>query len=290
MNWIFFKELERCFTPAWSLRIILGISFGMGMYYACQVCFASSTALPDYHKTSVVSLTKLNSISKGKADSIIAMYNEVGKLADRVQSLANNYQGDSNLMIEKSDQMVAKWLTISTALVALIIGLSVWNNYKQENAIKERVEKEREKMENIMKELELSTRMNKIASIMTCLNSLPDPLMSASENTRKTYVKRNLEMLYDEFVAYKNMIIEYKMDDQNLNYVQLVLSVMKVALLRVQSVFSGTQSNICFFTLTQKLDEMVQEIQTGEITHVNLGEKLTDLHSEFDSFKAGVMG
>jgi hypothetical protein len=80
------------------------------------------------------------------------------------------------------------------------------------------------------------------------------------------------------------------MDDQNLNYVQLVLSVMKVALLRVQSVFSGTQSNICFFTLTQKLDKMVQEIQTGEITHVNLGEKLTDLYSEFDSFKAGVMG
>lgn len=286
----FWKELKNCFCPSWSLRIALYGFFFLGIYYAFQVSCASSSVLPEYHTSKIVSLNKLDSISEGKADSIIAMYGEVVRLAERVEQLANNYQGDSNLMIEKADQMVAKWLTAATALVALIIGLSVWNNYKQETAIKESLEKEHKEMEKIRKDLELTTRMNKIGSIMTCLNSLPDPLMTDSEATRKAYVRRNLDMMYDEFVAYKKMVTTEDVEEQNLKYVQLVLSVMKIAILRVQSVFSDTQSNLCFFTFTNKLDECVQGIQKGAITHSNLRQKLVEIHQEFDSFNAGVIG
>lgn len=285
----FWKEVRNCFCPSKCMSFFLGLFFAVGMYYACQVCFASSNALPDYHKLPKVSLTKLDSISMGRADSIIAMYDEANKLAERVEKLANNYQGDSNLMIEKADQMVAKWLAISTALVALIIGLSVWNNYKQESSIKESVERETRSIVKIKQDLELSTRMNKISSIMTCLNSLPDPLMTDSDTSRKTYVRRNLDMMYDEFVAYKKVMESADADNQDLQYVQLILSVIKIAILRVQGVFSDSSSNLCFFSFTKKLDDCIFGIQSGDITHSNLCEKLCDIHQEFDAFKAGVM-
>lgn len=211
-------------------------------------------------------------------DSLYMLYCGLATRMDDAEKIVKNYQGDANVVIVKANHMVSLWLVVSSSLVALVIGMSIWNNYKQEKLA-----------EKVRKDLECTAQINKIGSIMTCLNSLPDPLLTDTEAGRKRYVKTNIEMLYREFSAYIKLVnTNSDVSGSDLNYVQLVLSVMKIAILRVQSVFSDKISSVAFYSLSGALDKSIKDIQNGTITHKELKSSLKDIFSQFDKLKAAI--
>ena len=211
-------------------------------------------------------------------DSLYMLYCGLATRMDDAEKIVKNYQGDANVVIVKANHMVSLWLVVSSSLVALVIGMSIWNNYKQEKLA-----------EKVRKDLECTAQINKIGSIMTCLNSLPDPLLTDTEAGRKRYVKTNIEMLYREFSAYIKLVnTNSDVSGSDLNYVQLVLSVMKIVILRVQSVFSDKISSVAFYSLSGALDKSIKDIQNGTITHKELKSSLKDIFSQFDKLKAAI--
>lgn len=229
------------------------------------------------------------------ADSVVILYRKLEELTSRVEKTAQNYQSDSNLLIEKSNNMVSLWLVISTALVTIIIGLSVWNNWQHEKSYKESIEKVKQeiketecKLKETERELKKTTQINKISSIMTCLHCLPDPLMSRDKEKRIEYVKSNLSMIYDEFVSYSQLVKSDSLPYQNQKYVQLVLSSIKVAIQKSQGVFSDVNSNLCFYTFIVKLNECILELQNA-LTQKELNDKLENVLKAFNDFKTVVL-
>lgn len=210
------------------------------------------------------------------------------QLADKIaecENVVKNYQADADFVLDRANTLIAVWLGCSTTLVAIIIGLSVWTNYKQENSYKESVEKLKDDIERIRRNQEATERINKIGSIMTCLNSLPDPLLSEMNADRRKYVNNHLSLIHDEF----SELVKLVEDGENnvsidMRYLQLVLSALKISILRAQSVYSDAMSSLAFFTFSKKLDETVHEIQRYRNTGRNVAEKLGKVLDEFDAF------
>lgn len=215
------------------------------------------------------------------ADSVLLLYRKLDELTSRVETTAQNYQSDSDLMIEKTNNLFTLWLGISTAFVTIIIGLSIWNNWNQEKSYKESIEK-------VKRDLEKTAQINKISSIMTCLHSLPEPLMTGDEKERKKYVQNNISMIYDEFVSYSQLVKSDSLPCQNQKYVQLVLSSIKVAIQKSQGVFSDVSSNLCYYTFIIKLNECISKMQNA-LTPNELNNKLDDVLEAFNDFKTEVL-
>lgn len=249
---------------------IIGITF-----YTCLDINAASKELMAKVRPEKASY---DSLLKEKSDSMMALYDYLDKRVGQAEHIVGNYQSDADVFIGKTTEMLSWWLGVSTAFVGIVIGLSVWNNYRQEKSA-----------EKVKRELECTAQINKIGSIMTCLNSLPDPLLSESESDRRLYIKNNINLLHHEFGVYVKLIIKNKdSSDYDLKYVQLVLSVMKIALLKVQNVFSDRVSNVAFYTFSSTLEKCIKDIQDGSITHKDLKTSLKSVLGQFDKLRAAL--
>lgn len=278
---LFLKDIGRCLYNRWMTSLFIVIFLVVGLWESHLVganTYPRNIIIPN----KVVDIKVDSLINKKQADSLIALYNDLTKRVVEAEEIVRNYQGDSNLVIQKADERVGQWLTISTVLVTIIIGLSVWNNYKYETSIKEGIEK-------VRRDLECTAQINKIGSIMTCLNSLPDPLLSDSETDRKKYVKKNISMMYEEFAKYvKIMLDKNNKSTKDCDYTQLVLSVLKIAILRVQGVFSDVTSNFSFYTFSSAIDKEIRDLQCGKIANANLNDMMKDILGQFETFKQGL--
>lgn len=273
--WKCFFKHKFCFTFFVALLLIFGI-------HEASHVGASTYPRESIASNGVVSLNFDSILTKNQADSIIYLYNCLSKRVVTAEEVVRNYQGDANLVIQKADERVGHWLTISTVLVTIIIGLSVWNNYKYETSLKDSIE-------SVRCDLESTAQMNKIGSIMTCLNSLPDPLLTDSETDRKRYVKKNMSMLYDEFSKFVQISIDKKRNNiKDCEYSQLTLSLLKIAVLRAQGVFSDVTSNLSFYTFTTALDKEIKDFQCGKVTNRDLDERLKGILTQFEVFMNGL--
>lgn len=278
----FSEELKECF---WhhrrKLTIFIVLYLLLGGILGCKV-MAKNEQRKQVESGQAKEMKADSIISKVQADSLIALYNDIGKRMKDAEEVVKNYQGDSNLVIQKADEMVGLWLVVSTTFVVVVIGLSVWNTYKQDATLRQDIEK-------VRKDLESTTHINKIGSIMTCLNCLPDPLLSDSEADRKKYVRKNIAMMYDEFGDYVRLLSEKARDSKDLDYTQLVLSVLKIAVLRSQGVFSDVSSNLAFYTFATALDVDIKALQNGQVSSHELDDRLKKMQKEFETFKGGLM-
>jgi len=276
----FLNELANCFKSNKYVSVCL-----LALVLLSVFCFAHPSKMK-YEKNKKLienveedSLRTLN--SEEMSDSVMIHIQTLNSLTERVEKLSQNYQGDSNLMIQKSDQMVSRWLAISTALVAAIIGLLVWNNWKQEHSYRENVDK-------VKCELEKTAQINKINSIMTCLNCLPDPLMSETVAERKRYVMDNISMMYEEFERYCQLIALDNLPCQNQKYIQLVVAAIKIATQKTQGVFADVSSNLCYYTFITKLNKCRSDLQNNVYAPDKLNDQLKDVLSAFRVFIRGL--
>ena len=270
----FVKDIGKCIYANIKVTICL-IGILCITVYSCYEIHAANKELSAKVKPTKV---EFDSLLKIKTDSMNALYEQLGKRVGQAEQIVGNYQSDADVFIGKATGMFSLWLGVSAAFIAAVIGLSVWNNYKQEKSA-----------EKVKRELECTAQINKIGSIMTCLNSIPDPLLTDSEASRRTYIRNNLDLLHHEFGTYVK-IINKNVDssDYEMKYVQLVLSVMKIAVLRVQNVFSDKISNVAFYTFSSTLEKSIQGIQNGTITQKELRINLKNIQSQFDRLRAAL--
>lgn len=279
----FLKELVKCFESNWSVSVCL-----LALVLLSVFCFAYPSKMNYEDNKNLIEnagvertdpLHTLN--SEEMSDSVMNLIHTLNSLTERVEKLSENYQSDSNLMIQKTDQMVSTWLGISTALVTIIIGLSVWNNWKQENSYRENVDK-------VKCELEKTSQVNKINSIMTCLNCLPDPLMSETVTERKRYVMDNISMMYDEFERYCQLVALDNSPFQNQKYIQLVVAAIKIATQKTQGVFADVSSNLCYYTFITKLNKCRSDLQNNVYAPDDLNNQLKEILTDFRVFIRGL--
>lgn len=272
----FVGDLLHCFRYAPCIIICLIAFLICGIGTAKSVKSQQMSHKQGTHKTEIAISDSMLIVER--IDSLLTLYNNLDSKVKDYDDIVKNYQSDANLVLEKGDEMVSKWLTISTAFVALIIGLSVWNNYKQENSYKESVMK-------LRKDLDKSVRINKIGSIMTCLNSIPNPLLTKSDADRRSYVYMNLTLMLDEFSAYVRLVKnDAEASAREEKYLQLVLSALKIGVIRAQDVYSDLASNVAFYTITTTLDTVVKEIHEQKVSSKNMGDKLSDILAAFEIF------
>lgn len=288
-TWILFthfvKEVGRCFWSRKLTTLALLILAGWGICIASKVNDQTMNRPKVEPKAAATIPDSVHAIHR--IDSLETFYRDLAERVEDAECVVKNYQGDANLVMEKADDMVSQWLTISTVLVTLIIGLSVWNNYKQEHSYKESVEIIKSDIERIRTEMEATEHINKMGSIMTCLNTLPDPLITDSDAERKTYVKNNLSLMYDEYAAYVKLVVK---DEETIakdgRHLQLVLSALKISILRSQSVFSDVMSNIVFYHFTSRLGEAIKSIDKPMKDGKTAAGALVDILNDFNLFRA----
>ena len=273
----FIKELFECFSSKKILSFCI-----IGLLLLSSFCCARSMTTKDKDTAGLnTKRTGVRELSNREmVDSVYYLYHNLEGMIDKVDKITQNYQGDSNLLIEKSNHMVSMWLAISTVLVTIVISLSVWNNWKQEQSYKESIEK-------VKRELEKTAQINKISSIMTCLHCLPDPFMTGDENERKKYVRDNIGMIYDEFVSYSQLVKSEGLTSQNQKYVPLVLSSIKIAVQKSQGIFSDVTSSLCYYTFITKLNGFISEIMT--LSPENFNKILDDILGSFNEFRTRIM-
>ena len=125
---------------------IIGITF-----YTCLDINAASKELMAKVRPEKASY---DSLLKEKSDSMMALYEYLDKRVGQAELIVGNYQSDADVFIGKTTEMLSWWLGVSTAFVGIVIGLSVWNNYRQEKSA-----------EKVKRELECTAQINKIGSI-----------------------------------------------------------------------------------------------------------------------------
>lgn len=268
------KNVVKCLGPRhMSILCVIGM-IGFTIYTCLDINAANKEFVAKVRPEKAV----YDSLLKVKSDSMVALYEYMDKRVGQAEQIVGNYQSDADVFIGKATGMFSLWLGVSAAFIAVVIGLSVWNNYRQEKSA-----------EKVKRELECTAQINKIGSIMTCLNSLPDPLLSESESDRRLYIKNNINLLHHEFGVYVKLINKNKdSSDYDLKYVQLVLSVMKIALLRVQNVFSDRVSNVTFYTFSSTLEKCIKDIQDGSITHKDMKTSLKTVMGQFDKLRTAL--
>lgn len=271
MLWSFAKDIVKCLLSKYTFTFCLIGVVGVTVY----TCVSINAANKQFKTIINPEKAIYDSLLKVKKDSMAAQYDHLEKRVEQAEQIVGNYQSDADVFIGKTTSMFSIWLAVSTGFVAIVIGLSVWNNYRQEKSA-----------EKVKRELECTAQINKIGSIMTCLNSLPDPLLTDSEAERRQYVKNNIDLLYHEFSVYAKLVGKNpEHSDYDLRYIQLVLSVMKIAVIRVQNVFSDKNSNVAFYTFSSSLEKSIKGIQDGSITHKEIRNSLKNVQGQFDRLR-----
>lgn len=220
-----------------------------------------------------------------KTDDVKELYLHLANRVVELERIVKNYQADSDLVLDKANHMVSLWLNIGTGFVMVVIGLSIWNNYKQENSYKESVNKLNGEIKKIQNEQEIATRINRIGSVLTCLNSLPDPLLTGTNAERRNYVNYHLSLIYDEFSAFVELVKADNTIFQDMRHLQLVLLTLKISILQAQCVYSDIKSGLAFYTFSNVLDNSVNNIRSSKITPTNLIETLFCIRDEFEIFR-----
>lgn len=241
------------------------------------------------------------------ADSIMQRYESILKRLYNVECLVKNYHDDANVIISRANHFVELWLAISSAFIALFSILFMVNNFIQEKNIKddckEFLKKQKDEMKKWKKEfnsfkksinehrkrMESYIQINKVSSIMSCLSSFPDPLLSSGVEKKK-YALEYLSILYNEFERYVDPI-NFEDSDRNeevVNNAQIIVAGVYVVVVKMQGLFTEVRHNIAFMIFSKRLGDMINDFISKKINKNNIVEELKALLDSFRQFNAGI--
>lgn len=241
------------------------------------------------------------------ADSIMQRYESILKRLYNVECLVKNYHDDANVIISRANHFVELWLAISSAFIALFSILFMVNNFIQEKNIKddckEFLKKQKDEMKKWKKEfnsfqksmnehrkrMESYIQINKVSSIMSCLSSFPDPLLSSGVEKKK-YALEYLSILYNEFERYVDPI-NFEDSDRNeevVNNAQIIVAGVYVVVVKMQGLFTEVRHNIAFMIFSKRLGDMINDFISKKINKNNIVKELKALLDSFRQFNAGI--
>lgn len=238
------------------------------------------------------------------ADSIMQRYESILKRLYNVECLVKNYHDDANVIISRANHFVELWLAISSAFIALFSILFMVNNFIQEKNIKDdckdyikehkkRIDKWSESLKTSINEqrkrMESYIQINKVSSIMSCLSSFPDPLLSSGVEKKK-YALEYLSILYNEFERYVDSI-NFEDSDRNeevVNNAQIIVAGVYVVVVKMQGLFTEVRHNIAFMIFSKRLGDMINDFISKKINKNNIVEELNALSDSFRQFNAGI--
>lgn len=204
---------------------------------------------------------------------------------------ADNYISDVDLMISKSSAWMGMWLGIFAIVMTVPTIIQFAMTYQNEKRVEIMIQKHQTKMTCLEDKMLCSIKEHRISSIMMCLSSSPDPQLTPSLEKKRLFVQHFLRFLNDEFVEYINLLDSYyesaeKNDEieksSDTSNMLLIITELKMSLVRSQCVFSDITQNIHFHIIQKLLDGVFEKVRSGELKGKKLTVELTKVKEQFD--------
>lgn len=273
----------------WFIFVIAILVIGIFISWFCFLRYETKPADISYNS---YLLLKDSVACDSIADSVFCFMQRADRIENEVEKLRDKYQSEVDLMIDKANGWLAFWIGV----LAIVIGLmSLWQMYRQintekdfqhlkddviekiddkyddvENQINEAIKKFGENIGEFNNQL-LNTqqmlRASKLSSLMMCLSSFPDPQMvsdTADKKHQMYVVLKHVSATFREYVeALCDQIGNKAFDIEN---AYLVLTVVKLAVVRTHGIYSDIHQNIKIQKLLDYIEETNQKILKGEIS------------------------
>lgn len=249
-------------------------------------------------------------VADSVANSIYDFKIRVDCIEKQIEAVRDKYQNEVDLMIDKANGWMAFWIGV----LALVIGLmSIWNIYRQnkneaefnrlEKEVKDKIDDKYEEFENRingtvkdktdeldgkiddfekrLKESEQTLRASRLSSLMMCLSSFPDPQMADNSSDKKRQmckVLKHVSSTYHDYVV--ELCKDIETHTYNTDNIYLVLTVVKLAIVRTHGIYSDIHQNIKIQRLHDYIadtNKMILEGVMGDQLPVRIKEIDTEL-------------
>lgn len=253
-------------------------------------------AKPVYHyhtgTTEIVVLDSIkeDSLTKTNLDSIYISLKRLDEIEGKLDKLSNSYLTEVDLVVEKSNGWLAFWIGVITLVIGLSSFWQVYRQYKNdkefqtlkedfkekyktlENNIciksknqKEEIKKIKTETDNHLKDLKKTFSEIKISSLMMCLSSFPDPQMTADTEDKKKQIFKLMKNVLATYVEYiKSVELQEKENKVDMEAVFMVLTNLKLAVVRTHGAYSDLHQNIRFSQIIKQITEINNDILNGE--------------------------
>lgn len=226
------------------------------------------------------------------ADTVYSFMIRANRMEEEISNLKDKYQSEVDLMVDKANGWLAFWIGILTLLMGL---MSIWQIYRQnknekefrrlelyikselgkekrgiKNTINEQLKELNDRIENTRQKIEKAQqtlRASKLSSLMMCLSSLPDPQMTSesADKRRQMYtVLKNISNTFHEYTDSLSQEIAFRPEERERAY--LVLTVVKLAIVRTHGIYSDIHQNIRIQQLLDIISNTTSEILDGRTT------------------------
>lgn len=249
----------------------------------------------------VLDSIKEDSLTKTNLDSIYISLKRLDEIERKLDKLSNSYLTEVDLAVEKSNGWLAFWIGVITLVIGLSSFWQVYRQYKNDKEfqtlrnninddIKTRKEEIKEKQETFKKDIDKEFDMQmeeikifqtntenhlkdlkktfseiRISSLMMCLSSFPDPQMTADTEDKKKQIfklMKNVLATYDEYI--KSIELQEKEHKVDMEAVFMVLTNLKLAVVRTHGAYSDLHQNIRFSKIIRQITEINNDILNGE--------------------------
>lgn len=249
----------------------------------------------------VIDSIREDSLTKASLDSIYLSLRRLDEIEGRLDKLSNSYLTEVNLAIDKTNGWLAFWIGIITLIIGLSSFWQVYRQHKNDKefqALKNDIDKDfqalkdstnnyiernihnnknkfdkqkrgineiKKKTEDNLEYLKKTFRETKISSLMMCLSCFPDPQMTAdTEDKRKQIFKlmKNVLATYVEYI--ENIKLQEKTGMVDLDAVFMVLTNLKLAVVRTHGAYSDIHQNIRFYNIIRRITDVNNNILNGE--------------------------
>lgn len=186
---------------------------------------------------------------------------------------ADNYIADVDLMISKSSAWMGMWLSIFAIIMTVPTIIQFVMAYRNEGRIEKMLNEGRQEVRMLECKLKCSVKEHRISSIMMCLSSIPDPQLTPSPDEKRQFVNHYIKFLAKEFGEYTILLKDYFEAIENAekvegeiekNNILMVITMLKMSLIRTQCVFSDITQNVQYRIIQIKLDGIYQNVMQGK--------------------------
>lgn len=255
---------------------------------------------PRIYNHYVMGLDSLSAEVKMTSDSVslehyLAYIDSVNKV---VIQRSDNYISDVDLMIAKSSAWVGIWIGIFAVVLTVPTVIQLVLAYRNENRVDTMLKDGKQDLKSIENNVKLlennlkcSIKEHRISSIMMCLSSIPDPLLTPSPDKKRQFVNHYILFLaeeFDDYISYTKESFELEKvtknaaEDVKKSNMLMVIMMMKMSLIRSQCVFSDITHNIQYRVIQDELDKAYQEVDSGELWNEDLITRLYDIRKKMD--------
>lgn len=248
----------------------------------------------------VLDSIKDDSLTKVSIDSIYISMKRLDEIEGRLDKLSNSYLTEVDLAVDKSNGWLAFWIGVITLVIGLSSFWQVYRQYKNDKefqVLKDQNDKDIREMKRITKSdierylkdaqrtldeqknkiegiekqtkdnleyLKKTFRETKISSLMMCLSSFPDPQMTADTEDKKKQIYKLMKNILATYIDYiENVELQEKADNIDMEAVFMVLTNLKLAIVRTHGAYSDLHQNIRFSQIIRHISEINNDILNG---------------------------